>query len=445
MPGAALPRLLSAAVFCVFFVGVSDSAAGGSDVPACAGRPATIVGHPGEHAKIEGTAGPDVVVALAETNTILAYGGDDVICGSTGDDRISAGAGDDQVYGGDGNDTIGGGPGDDTVDGGGGDDRIGIGKDRSTVYGGDGNDTITARTKDSIHASKIDGGPGDDTILIARNGSTVHGGDGNDRIDAERSLMPSSGDFLYGDAGNDVITERLSHVDDGSQSGYVDGGAGNDVIQVYASTEWNLKHGRAADTPLHGGPGDDTIVADSYPFARGAKLRAYGDDGNDTLSGAGGFEFGGAGDDHLLGSGRLDGGPQDGADTCSPRSTSRTDCETLTPGGVDLVVDVQRTPAQVHRGDVVTFAVTVHDVGSDAAQVSVGHFLGGGSIRPPALCQFHPGSCRFTLAGGGSRTLTFTGTAFRAGTFTFVATAVGQYEDLDPADDGAQDQGVVLP
>lgn len=104
--------------------------------PICFGRPATIVGTPGDDT-IRGTPGDDVIVGL---------GGDDVIRGLGGNDRICNGPGADTVYGGGGRDRIRGGAGADILFGGLGDDwlRGGIGLDEA--HGGLGVDQCWAET-----------------------------------------------------------------------------------------------------------------------------------------------------------------------------------------------------------------------------------------------------------------------------------------------------------
>ena len=81
--------------------------------PRCFGRPATLVGTPGNDT-LRGTAGNDVIVALA---------GNDRIDGRGGNDRICAGPGRDTLHGGPGNDRLDGGPGTDVLNGGAGRDR----------------------------------------------------------------------------------------------------------------------------------------------------------------------------------------------------------------------------------------------------------------------------------------------------------------------------------
>lgn len=78
---------------------------GGSSVPRCAGRRATIVGtRRGQ--RLVGTPGADVIVALAGNDVVLGRGGDDVICGGRGNDRLVGGKGRDVLNGGAGRNQI---------------------------------------------------------------------------------------------------------------------------------------------------------------------------------------------------------------------------------------------------------------------------------------------------------------------------------------------------
>ncbi len=124
---------------------------------------------------------------------------------------------------------------------------------------------------------EIDLGDGDDTLLGPFFGSTILGGDGEDLIDAEET---------YG--------EIMS----------IDGGEGNDTIDVNLSP----------NVHVHGGAGDDEILG----IGRGALGTGYatgvtGGDGDDTLSVEALTEFGegltmtdvwtvegGAGSDHFV-------------------------------------------------------------------------------------------------------------------------------------------------
>ena len=114
---------------------------GGATTPTCAGRPATIVGTPGDDT-LRGTSRADVIVGAAGDDTIRAGRGNDIVCagggrdsvdGGAGRDRLHGGAGPDRLRGGAGRDRLSGGPGRDRLRGGAGADRCGGGAGRDRV------------------------------------------------------------------------------------------------------------------------------------------------------------------------------------------------------------------------------------------------------------------------------------------------------------------------
>ncbi|MCI2398320.1 Ig-like domain-containing protein [Aliiroseovarius sp. N1Y82] len=268
---------------------------------------------------------------------IEAYGGDDTIYAGVGNDEIDGGAGDDTIFGEDGNDEIVDEQGSDFVDGGAGDDVIDVAggdspdtiaellalgnpngladldyspysevipvdatpnDDLDTVYGGDGNDTIkTGDDKDFI-----DGGAGNDTIYAGIDDDTVYGGTGDDYIEDVQGA-----DTIYGGDGNDTIIAGFDTISDyiGDDPNvpnpaypfpndqnqidgmdYVDGGAGDDIIQT----------GDDRDTIL-GGTGNDTIDAGIDDDT------VDGGEGDDYIEGGHGSDNidGGAGNDVIWG------------------------------------------------------------------------------------------------------------------------------------------------
>src|SRR3954452_8654417 len=68
--------------------------AGAGSAQTCLGKTATLVAGPQQH-KVEGTAGPDVIVALTSGVRVNALGGDDTICVTDG--QVPAGEGNDAV------------------------------------------------------------------------------------------------------------------------------------------------------------------------------------------------------------------------------------------------------------------------------------------------------------------------------------------------------------
>jgi Ca2+-binding RTX toxin-like protein len=97
----------------------------------CKGRPATIVGTPGNDV-LTGTSGRDVVAALGGNDVVTSLGGNDLICAGAGRDKVNAGGGKDRILGQGGNDRLRGAGGKDNLRGGAGRDKCngGPGRDK---------------------------------------------------------------------------------------------------------------------------------------------------------------------------------------------------------------------------------------------------------------------------------------------------------------------------
>ncbi len=169
----------------------------------------------------------------------------------------------------------------------------GAGQDAVTVYG----DNITINTGDDIDAidssygdHAIIAGSGADTITIYQSRGTLDAGSGDDVVTANM-LTGDNFDIDLG-AGNDRIKLDFGDatIDGGDGDDYFDltlagiviahGDAGNDVFM-------------ATNAEVHGGDGDDTMTG----------ALAYGDGGNDTITGLSGDDIlrGGAGLDIIAG------------------------------------------------------------------------------------------------------------------------------------------------
>lgn len=264
----------------------------------------TLIGGGGNDI-IFGSALGEHIAAGAGNDTVLGGAGNDTLLGGGGADSLSGGSGDDDLFGGNQNDTLNGGTGDDKIDGGDGNDTIFGGSGNDTLTGGGGNDTIG-------------GGDGNDSFIegIGSGDDSYIGGSGIDRVDysAVTSAMivdlnaaivdgvtigtatsaESGTDFFQGidavtgGSGNDVLN--------GSESGEtLRGGGGNDVL-IGNGGDDNLGGGDGNDT-LTGGDGDDVLSGDSGDDT------LFGGDGDDILSAASGDDtiFGGAGDDIIIG------------------------------------------------------------------------------------------------------------------------------------------------
>ena len=294
----------------------------------------TTTGQNSGNYTITGTAGADHFGEGLSTksNLILAGDGNDTVnfysnfpvtvSGGNGNDSItvnhasisgnssfSGAYNQDSVYGDAGNDTIAAYENKNLyLDGGDGNDVIfGTDIQNTTMVGGDGNDEINFTT---LGGNKVDGGTGNDHISWSFNGSwatnsgnvaaaadTINAGAGDDKVylantgyvndssyTSQHSLSVSLGD------GNDTLT--VSYGTPYLKDLNIDGGAGNDVIDLH-----NSKILGSGTNLISGGDGNDLII--------GGSGRAYlsGDAGNDTLVAGDGNAtlLGGQGDDSLVG------------------------------------------------------------------------------------------------------------------------------------------------
>ncbi|MDB5706726.1 MAG: Ca2+-binding protein toxin-related, partial [Sphingomonas bacterium] len=175
--------------------------------------------------------------------------------GTSGDDVIQGAAGNDQLVGNDGNDVINGGNGNDVLNG-------GIGND--TLEGGYGDDTLI-------------GGAGNDIVQDLRGGNdSLSGGDGDDIISVNhRYLNLANNITIDGGAGNDLVD--IHAYTEGSLVANL--GTGDDRITLYSTL--------SAGTTLTLGAGSDTVEF-SYQLAgqvRGAVVIT------DFAAGDGGDKF----------------------------------------------------------------------------------------------------------------------------------------------------------
>jgi Ca2+-binding RTX toxin-like protein len=208
-----------------------------------------------------GTSGYDTLYGSDFADTLNGAGGGDYLFGLAGDDTLdgdgsASGAERDKLDGGAGNDTLRGGAGNDVLLGGSGDDRLegGIGDDylnddegRNTLIGGDGDDSLYS----------VDGATG-----------SFDGGEGKDQ------LWGPDGVDMVGGNGDDTINISLRT----ARSSRVEGGAGNDTLQVVWRNQTD------AQVTLSGGAGLDTFGFTEYSApGAGMRLRI-----TDFTAGAGG-------------------------------------------------------------------------------------------------------------------------------------------------------------
>lgn len=114
----------------------------------CNGRPATIVGTPGND-RLDGTPGDDVIAGLGGNDRLAGLDGDDVLCGGTGDDQLTS-------YD-RGRDVLVAGPGDDFVGS--------FENPHARVRMGSGDDYASSQVGDDPGWS-LDGGPGRDHLFL---------------------------------------------------------------------------------------------------------------------------------------------------------------------------------------------------------------------------------------------------------------------------------------
>ena len=234
---------------------------------------------------------------------------DDTISGGAGNDTIQASeGGNDILYGGEGNDfliTYGVShlngyvvpPGNTMMDGGAGNDTINTsGGGNDALYGGDGNDYLSASGVFYMNGNSnnylpsgnniLDGGAGNDSIYSSGgNNDSLYGGDGNDMLWGESYarwdgnsyyIFSLANTLLNGVGGNDTIL-----VSSGINDSLI-GGLGNDYISMSTSVTYgsgnNFLYLPAGNNYVDGGPGDDTIQ-----ISAGNNDSIYGGDGNDVI------------------------------------------------------------------------------------------------------------------------------------------------------------------
>ncbi len=307
-----------------------------------------------------GATGDDIFDGGSSADAVRLYGRDgaDQLTGGSGNDYLRGDGGDDTLNGGAGNDYVIGGSGSDELRAGSGDDRLyvdgddtiidgGAGYDRLYVQGIDGVslDLATASIEDATGAAGddiFDGGSSADAVrLYGKDGADqLTGGSGNDYLrgdGGDDTLIGGAGnDYLIGGAGADTLRggagdDRL-YVDssdvvaeggDGYDRLYVQGaeavssdvaansfeeaygGAGDDQFDAGAATERVRLYGNDGDDILTGGSADDFLRGDlgaDILSGGGGNDTLEGRDGDDTLTGGGGADrlYGGAGDDLFL-------------------------------------------------------------------------------------------------------------------------------------------------
>jgi Ca2+-binding RTX toxin-like protein len=180
-------------------------------------------------------------------NLLTGGGGDDDLFGRAGNDHLLGGDGNDVLQGGEGSDVLEAGNGSDVLDGSDGGDFIsfawrssGVTFDLSLGTWSDAGATATFTSIEGIKGSKGDdlltGDAGANTILGGGGGTDqLFGGDGDDWLDGQ-----FVGASLYGGNGADMLIARNDTL--------IDGGAGDDVVDVSEGGQATLSGGEGRDT-----------------------------------------------------------------------------------------------------------------------------------------------------------------------------------------------------
>jgi Ca2+-binding RTX toxin-like protein len=266
---------------------------------------------PPAHNTVEGTPGPDTIIGPNLRNLLTGQEGSDLIIGGRSDDTIYGGAGDDTVIDREGNNYISLGDGNDVAE-----ERYSWHND--TIIAGSGNDTVNSW----VGNDSIEDGPGNDVILTDFNNDTIIAGAGDDTLDGGPQF-----DWLTYEGATSGVTVDLGRGTSASADGRdsltgfeaVRGGRGSDILSgstadnvIIGDLGNDLLDGGAGADSLQGGSDADTLVGGSgldwafYLDAGGSLTvdfifgRAFGADGNDSLTGIEGI-VGGIGNDSLRG------------------------------------------------------------------------------------------------------------------------------------------------
>lgn len=353
----------------------------------CEGKPATIVGTPGNDV-LKGTSGRDVIVAGDGADTITAGDGADLVCAGPGDDTVRGGGGGDVLLGGDGADVIDPGEDTDRLDGGAGSDTLrlrsdtggtvnlpngtatgtgddmvsrfervaGSGAGAWSVYAatdttlvslsGRHDDTVITATGSPVGPLVLDLGPGDDHYVVRQAGVTVvedaRTSGGFDLVDVTTTGTTTIRDAVGGlrvdtaSSGREVI-EVVADLD----PIYLTTGAGRDDLRVVSG---------GGSVFVDTGEGADVLRADVGTFSE-ITLGAGADELVELTTTDARAVSGGPGNDAILGS--------PGADTVDLDSgTWRTvtavvsvaDFERVLGGGGDDVLRGSDAPDELRGG-----------------------------------------------------------------------------------------------
>ncbi|MDB5745298.1 MAG: hypothetical protein JWP72_146, partial [Massilia sp.] len=164
-----------------------------------------------------------------------------------------------------GNDTLGGGRGMDTLWGDGGNDRLDGGDEADKVHGGDGDDIITDHGTPAGAADFLFGDAGHDVISNGTGNDLVFGGAGQDFVivgpDFTEVFAGRDNDFILGNNGSDVLMGNEGN-------DWIEGGEGFDNLsgdnsELFFNSDivgHDVLNGQGNDTDYDGESGDDIMV-----------------------------------------------------------------------------------------------------------------------------------------------------------------------------------------
>lgn len=266
--------------------------------------------------------GPDTILTGGGNDTVVSGGSEDMISTRGGADWVDSGGSNDTIFGGGGPDTLIGGRASDRLSGDDGSDLLIGQRARDTLVGGTGNDTLLGgggpdhliggadadalfgHSVDSIEIDSdidgddlIEGDGGNDSIFGGTGRDNVFAGSGDDWIHAE-------GGILRGGPGNDSIVANSGSgllINGGSGRDSISGNIGNDTLLGGPGPD--LLSGWSGDDVVDGGGGDDTLHGGSgndVLLGRAGDDQLFGDEETDEFDGAD-IAVGGTGTDKIFG------------------------------------------------------------------------------------------------------------------------------------------------
>ncbi|HEY8592644.1 MAG TPA: calcium-binding protein [Sphingomicrobium sp.] len=267
-----------------------------------------ITGDDGDN-NLVGTNEDDTINGFARHDRLSGVGGNDTLDGGTGDDRLIGGFGSDTLNGADGNDILYGAeentalravqytfsPDLFSIEG---TDTPYVDSESDTLMGGAGSDILYGGAGDLI-----DGGVGTDELFLTfQHASTgiVFDVGATDQVVGSTKI---SGIEVYRWIRASEFSDRFYGQQSFATAGYLDAGAGDDIVDFSQVVGFDVHGGDGADTitvawnsggVVYGDSGNDIIVGASVD----------GGDGDDRISGS--YVHGGSGDDYIEGRGDFD-------------------------------------------------------------------------------------------------------------------------------------------